>query len=270
MALRNIKMPPKKPVAKPTVQAPAKPKIAVKKPIAAAPASGGNDGFSKARQINAQNQREAEIRRNRPIPFRMGVGEGGEKGVVITILDRPRLPGLPHFHYMHHWGFEEGDPKSEVCIQDDPDGCPLCKHLGRKGTHEMVLSCIDKRPYTPKKGPNAGKTDTSPKRKIVEVKTSVIPQWERLYKEHKTFRGMVVRIFRDNAKSPSAGSQIQFIKFLPELELKKYKDLSEPVDMEKAYPRPSAQQLRQQYNIGGDDTIGGEDTGAGIDDSIPF
>lgn len=229
------------------------------------------DGFGVARGINAQRDREAAQRKERGFEFNMKIGEGGEKGVTIILTDKVRLPNqMPFFHYAHRWGFERNDPKTEVCIQDDPSGCPLCRSLNKKGTYEMVLTCIDTRPYTPQKGPNAGKT-VRRSRKPYVVKTGMIPQFERLYKQHKTFRGMVLTLFRDGQKSPGSGSQVQFVRMLTEAELAKYgPELSTPIDYKKAYPRLTADQMASQYNLdSADGAIGSADVGSG-DDDIPF
>jgi hypothetical protein len=251
---------------------------------AAPPSIGKDDPFAKARKLKMEEDRQAEIRRNQPREFRMKVGEGGEKGVEILLLDTARLPDMPFFHYMHRWGYVEGQPgsgKTEVCIQDGPDGCPLCESLGRQGKWEMALSCIDNRPYTPNSGPNAGKTVQRSK-KLVTVKSKMIPKFERLYKEHKTFRGMVVRLFRDNKQDESIGSDVQFVRFLNETQLAKYADMAKPVDYEKAFPRPTYDQLASQHgggNSGGGNRSSGGNSrgGAGSadfdgsdDDSIPF
>ncbi|MET4190640.1 MULTISPECIES: hypothetical protein [unclassified Bradyrhizobium] len=228
-------------------------------------------GFGVAHALNEERERRA----NRPFEFSMKPGEGGMNGVTIILTDRPRLPAMPHFAYMHRWGFEENNVQTEVCITDGPEGCPLCRHLSKKGGYEMMLSCIDPRPYTPQRGPKAGQTTPRSKRPY-PVKISMIPAFERLYQTHKTFRGMVIKLHRDNKKSPATGSQVEFVRMLDEPTLKKYGELSEPFDMAKVYPRLSPEKMGLIYNIDGSTsgTVGSEDfaSGAGgvMNDDLPF
>jgi hypothetical protein len=237
---------------------------------AAAPAQTIGGGFGVAHALNEERVRRA----NRPFEFSMTPGEGGLNGVSIVLTDRVRLPAMPYFCYMHRWGFEENDVKTEVCLTDGAEGCPLCRHLNKKGGYEMLLSCIDPRPYTPARGPNAGKTTPRTKRPY-PVKISMIPVFERLYIAHKTFRGMVIRLHRDNKKSPATGSSVEFVRMLDEATLRKYGELAEPFDMAKTYPRLSAEKMGLIYNIDGtavSGAVGGEDVGRGSvsDDSLPF
>src|SRR6184192_3186394 len=106
-----LKIAPKRLVvpAKKVVQAPAPNK-------AEAPAYSANDGFARARSINEERERNRELRANRPFEFQMKPGEGGEKGVVAILVDKVKMPTPPYFHFMHRWGFEQGEIKNEVCI----------------------------------------------------------------------------------------------------------------------------------------------------------
>jgi len=247
---------------------PAKPVVTTK---VQAPAPSGfvaGDGFARARAINEQR----EIDRNRPFEFSMAVNEGGTNGVTLIITDTVRKPKLPYFHYMHRWGFEQKDVKTCVCIQDGPEGCPVCRSLNKKGSYEMVLSVIDTRPYTPQKGPNKGKTIPRQKRPYI-AKSSMIPVFERLYNSHNTYRGMVIRCFRDNAKAPSGGSQVEFVRMLSEAELLKYgKDLITPFDYAKVYPRLAAAKLASLYGGDAAGAVGDSEfsSTASEDDALPF
>jgi hypothetical protein len=244
------------------------------RPAVAASATTIGGGFGVAHALNEERARRA----NRPFEFAMKPGEGGLNGVTIVLTDRVRLPAMPYFCYMHRWGFEEHDVKTEVCITDGPEGCPLCRHIDKKGGYEMMLSCIDPRPYTPKNGPKAGQTTPRTKRPY-PVKISMIPAFERLYVAHKTFRGMVVKLFRDNKKSPATGSSVEFVRMLDEATLRKYGELAEPFDMAKLYPRLSAEKMGLLYNIdgaaNGGGAVGSEDFGRGggssaSSDDLPF
>ncbi len=229
-------------------------------------------GFATAHALNE----EREARANRAFEFSMKVGEGGMQGVTIILTDHVRLPQMPYFCYMHRWGFDSNPPapKTEVCITDGPEGCPLCRSLGKKGSYEMMLSCIDPRKYIPEKGPKKG-IEQPRQRRPYPVKMSMIPAFERLYQSHKTYRGMVLRLFRDKKLSPATGSQVEFVKMLDEATLKKYGDLAKPFDYTVQYPRLSAEKMALQYNIdhasagavGAEDAPGGS---VGSDDDLPF
>jgi len=263
----NVKPIPRK------VQVPTTKKPAVQIPAQSSASNySAADGFARARAINEKRQRDFEARKFRPIEFNAKVGEGGINGVTVILTDNTRAPNLPYFHYCHRWGFEQGNPQTEVCIQDDPEGCPLCRKLNRKGSYEMVLTCIDTRPFTYKAGPNMGKTVQRSTKPYV-VKTSMIPQFERLYRAHKTFRGMVLKVFRDNQKSPSSGSSVEFVRMLSEAELGKYGDLAKPLDYKKAYPRMDAATMARTYeaDTGEGGTLGSADFASGAkNDALPF
>lgn len=241
-----------------------------------------NDGFAVAHDINKEKQRQAEIRKNQPMEFRMSVGEGADKGVSVVVLDVVKYPAMPFFHYMHRWGYTKGvkgSMKSDICIKDGPEGCPLCKKDGVKdSTYELVLTVLDGRSYTPQNGPNAGKTVRLSK-KLFIVKSGMIPKYERLFKEHKSFRGMVLTLFRDKDTDPASGGEVKFGSILPEAVLmKKYgsvhgADMIKPVDYNKAYPRPTYNELAERWGEGSHNEthVGGSDFGGDDDgDSVPF
>lgn len=227
-------------------------------------------GFQKARAIAERN----EARANRPFEFSMKVGEGGPNGVTVIFVDMVKLPNLPYFHYIHRWGFEEGERNVEPCLQEHPEGCDLCRSQNRKGSYEMVLTCIDTRPYTHTKGPKAGQTTPRSKRPYI-ITQGMIPRFERMYKEKKTFRGMVCRCFRDNKKSSRGGSQVEIVRMLTEAELAKYGELSRPFDYAKIYPIHTNEQLREMYGLDGSvghGSVGDSDFAKGPagDDDLPF
>jgi hypothetical protein len=263
MAL-NIKLPAR------AIAIPAKPlQVPARRAVApAAPPKSVGGGFATAQAMNEERERK----RGQAYEFRMDVNEGGMQGVTIILTDRVRIPAMPYFCYMHRWGFEEGEPKTEVCITDGPEGCPLCRNLSKKGGYEMMLSCIDSRKYVPKKGPKAGQPQPRQKRPY-PVKISMIPVFERLYQAHKTFRGMVIRCFRDKKQAPGTGSTVEFVRMLTEAELAKYGELALPIDMTKQYPRLSAEKMALTYNIdnAASGAIGSVDNAApGSDDDLPF
>jgi hypothetical protein len=275
----SLRLPPRKINTTPrTVQVPARTaptRVGLQVPSSARRAEPAgfvsSGGFATARAKNAEFERNRATRSERGFEFGMKAGEGGVNGVTIILTDRVRLPDLPYFQHTHRWGFDQGSPKTEVCLQDGPEGCPLCRSLNKKGGFEMVLSCIDTRPYTPKHGANAGKT-VPRSRKPYVVKTTMIPVFERIYNKHKTFRGLVLRLHRDGGKnSPGSGSTVEVIRQLTEQELAKYGAMSVPIDYAKAYPRLTPQQMAEQYQIDAGGRIGGEDFGTmAATDDLPF
>lgn len=276
-----IKMPPRKINAAPKITRPGVQSTApagLRKP--GIPASTGTGfvsqgGFAKARQINEERERGFKSRAERGIEFGMKIGEGGVNGVTIILVDKQKLPAMPYFHYMHRWGFEQNKPRTEVCIQDDPEGCDLCRSLSRKGRFEMVLTCIDTRPYTYTKGPKAGQR-VARSRKPYIVTSTMIPVFERIYAKHKTFRGLVLKLHRDGQKSPGGGSTVEVIRQLSEAELAKYGNLSVPIDFSKAYPRLTPAQMRENYSLSGGGQVGGDDLAGDAggrmvsEDDVPF
>lgn len=225
-------------------------------------------GFARARSLNEERERIAKQRAARPFEFGMKPNEGGPLGVTAILVDTVRVPQEPHFHFIHRWGHEQKNVKTEVCLQDGTEGCTLCQMLNVRGRYEMVFTCIDSRPYTATKGPNAGKTTPRTKRPYI-VTQAMIGQFQRLYNTHKTFRGMVIRCFRDTSKAPSGGSSVEFMQMLPESVLIKYGDLAKPINYLEAYPRLTAAKMQEVYgNPGAGGIIGAEEMNS--TDDLPF
>lgn len=299
MALPIRRLPPK-PAA--TVQTTASPKPPLRLPgkpaaAAAAPKPGlpvrrpaptpgvsktVEDGFDKSRRLKEEQDAEIERRRAKLYEFGMKVGEKTknrvtgkeEPGVELLILDKAALPKMPYFHWYHRWGYVEGvkgSGKEDICLKETDEGCPLCEDLGKEGRWEMCLTVLDKRPYTPQSGPNANKV-VPMSRKLLVAKSKMIPHFEELFKDHKKFRGMVVRVFRDGPKDEKIGSRVKFIKFLTEAEIQKLpQELREPMDYVKAWPICDRAELagRNKLTNGGTATakLGAADF---TDDDIPF
>ena len=146
--------------------------------------------------------------------------------------------------YEHNW---ESTPKVwsnyARCIKETDD-CPACRELGKEGTYEMIVTCIDLQPYTDSKG-----VPHKYSRKLLVVKTGMIPKYERLFKKNKnSFRGIMLNLFRDNALDPASGSSFEQIKVIPEALLAKYTDANKIADYAKAFPRPTVEELRLRFN----------------------
>jgi len=272
MALRKVNMvrpaagsaagaKPKPPVVRPPV---GKPATASAKPKpGAAPAAGksqavrgrvGAAGFSNAK---VENERTRLKREQGLLPWRLRLRAGEETNVII-------LDAKPFFFYEHNWQGASGKwDEYAVCIKDSCN-CPACSKLNREGYYCMMLTCIDKREYTDKH--NVVHTYSQ---KLLPVKSTMIPKFERLYKNNgETFRGMEVTLIRDSDNDSAIGGSVEFVKFVPEATLAKLhvkdkdgkaKLIGKPVDYDKAFPYPTSAELRNR--------IGGGAAQAGSEDS---
>jgi hypothetical protein len=216
----------------------------------AKPKPGG--AFAKA---DTEFQRYEE-RRNQPFRASVAVGESGE----YYFLDR----GEPWTRYEHNIG---GGPNSRgeiyACIKDSDENCPACAKENKEGAFVMFLTSVQPyNKYTPKKGKNAGKTIVSRWRKqLFPIKIKMAKKYQRLYEAHGTFRGMVVRVHRDNQMDAGTGSDVEFVRMMTEKEIQtiaktlpkvtdaKMKadllkaNLAEPFDYDKTMPMPNAKKL---------------------------
>jgi hypothetical protein len=203
-------------------------------------------GFAKARRINQEQKTRFE--RMKDMPFRLRLKPGEETKVVL--LDGKK----PFFMYEHHWQGKDGKWNMfDHCLKEDPP-CPLCQKLGKEGYYVMMLTGIDLRPFVSKK-----KKKKYPwSRKLIPVKSSMIPKFERHFKKYGSFRGIVLTLVRDGEKESSIGGTIEFVKRLSENELvAKYGDAAKKSDYTKLFPVPSAKEMRARY--GGSNMPGSED-----------
>lgn len=202
-----------------------------------------SSGFKHARVLNKERREQAK-KPLMPFRFYLKVDETAN----LIIVDE----GEPFFMHEHQWQGPTGKwDQFEVCIQDK-SLCPLCRIHNREGTYVMMLTVIDKRPYVNK----AGKKINFNK-KLLPVKPMMIPKFERLYKEHGTFRGMSVEMVRDSEKGTNIGDGITFKKMLSEKALAKYGDATIAADYETFFPMKTEQQLQDMY--GGTSPAGSED-----------
>ncbi len=253
----------------------------LRKPSAGAPAAKTtlnktSSIFSKAKQINARNKEQGESRRERL--FDLTVPPGDHRDVLILDVE-------PYAQYEHQYEVNGKWSGFAVCIRET-DACPACSTLGREGSFTIRMTCLDTTPFTIKNGDNAGK-EVRISRKMLAIKTSVAPKFERLLERHgngaRGFRGMYLRLNRDSAKEARCGSDIEFLKLLSDDEIarfiakyesdpKRRIELAQVCDYKKAYPVPTAAQLREQFGV--NNTIPGteefEETDDVIDDEIPF
>lgn len=211
-------------------------------------------GFAVARQANQEAQMKREEAMNRPFEFRLKVGESAQ----LILL------GEPAFFWFHQWETSPGKYNgAEVCIKDKgSEPCPLCESLDKGSQYVMALTCIDKRSYTDRQG-----KEHEFSRKVLMIKQSMIPKYERILKKHGTFDGLLVSVSRDGGKtSPAAGDDVDVIKKLDVNKVRqKYGKAAELVDFEKGYPHRSAEDIRKRWRLGKANTPGDEEFASGDD-----
>jgi hypothetical protein len=211
----------------------------------------GAAGFDTARKKREAQEAEYERRKETPFGFRLKPGDEAE----VVILDS----GDPFFVSLHKVKVN-GRWEDEVCIEDTGQRCPLCEDQGKPGSYTMVLTCLDRRPYTIQKGPNAGKRIANSK-KLLYVKGRNLPKFERQFKGKAAgnFRGMKVLCRRDGEKESAMGEDLEFLGRVKESALIKFGDNAKPADYEKIFAIPTAKQLRERYNLGKSQVAGREE-----------
>ena len=220
----------------------------------------GSAGFQRAKE--KREIQEAEYQKQKDTPYALKL-QPGESAEVIILDDKP-----PVFVSLHKVKNSKGWWVDEVCIADTGRSCPLCESLGKEGSFTMVLTCLDRRPYTVKKGPNAGKTIRVSK-KLLHVKGRNLPKFQRLYKGKAkgNFRGIKLTTHRGGDKESSMGEDLEFGARVSEDLLKKFGENSVPADYAKIYTIPSPEDLKKRYKIGaGGKIAGSEDFEEGEDD----
>lgn len=242
MALRpTINKPPAvSGLRKPPVAAPAPAAGGLRRPVRQVPATSAPvaspSGFAQARAIN--KQRDEEFARQKLIPFRFRLKVGDEAEVII-------LDAQPYFCREHNWKASDGKWKNfEVCIMETGN-CPLCQKLGKEGSYNMMLTCIDTRSYTD----NNGKTHKNQRRLLV-AKTMMIPKFERIFVDQckGNFRGARLKLVRDGQKSSSIGDGATFMGRVPEAKLAALGDAAKPVPYTEAFKPLSQAEMAKRYN----------------------
>lgn len=226
----------------------------------------GSAGFAKAQR--KRERQEEEYQKKMDTPFSFWLKPGTEAEVII--LDK----GEPFFVSMHKIKDSRGKFVDEVCIADTGEFCPLCESTGREGSYTMVLTVLDRRPYTTK----AGKTIKLSK-KLMMVKGRNIPKFKRQYegKAKENFRGIKLLCRRDGDKESAMGEDIEFRGRVSEDFLSKFKENAEVANYEKIFAIPTADELRKRYNLtkgkvagsadfDDDDDYSDEDVGWGDDE----
>jgi hypothetical protein len=252
--------------------APASPSVSAKKPVRAKagkiddkPAKSavvkGAAGFAAAQKQQERQQEEYERRKEKPFAFRITQKDISDRKNEVELL---YLDEEPFFVRLHTVKNARGGFDDEVCIADTGETCPLCVKLGKEGTHTLVLTALDKRAYRNREGQLIKMS-----KKLVPVKSRNIAKFERQWKKHGTFRGLVAVHRRHGQKEASIGEDIEFKeKLVPELMIKKAtrnkEELLKVPDYYKIFPTPTAQQLAERYD--GVVTSGGASGGGDDDD----
>lgn len=226
---------------------PGKPKLATSKPKKRTSGfATGMDGFERAKEIKQEQDVRFEKKRATPFDFRLKPGENAD----LCLLD-----DKPFFVRLHNWQTGPKRWETEVCIADTGENCPLCSFLNKEGSYTLVMSAVDRRSYKDR----AGKL-VKVSKKLVKAKTKNIPKFERLFKRHKTLRGLVINFARDTSTEASIGESIEYTnKKVPEAKLEALKEIGQPADYETIFEMPSAAELRERHNL--DAPIGSADFG---------
>ncbi len=137
------------------------------------------------------------------------------------------------------------------CI-DEHANCPICAVAERPSYFAMYLTIIDINGYENSKGEwvEFGK-------KLLVVKPTQQKKIMRLYEKHKTLRGMILSMTRDDDKSAAIGNDIEFVEFMDEEELLAYETeytdkenkvhhiiCHEPYDYDALFPEMTEKALR--------------------------
>jgi hypothetical protein len=217
----------------------------------------GATGFKKAKQKRERQEAEYQRRKNMPFDFRLKPGDEAE----VVILDNEP----PFFINLHKVKDSRGRWIDEVCIADTGVACSLCSSLGKEGSYTMLLTVLDRRPYTIKNGPNAGKTIKA-SRKLFMVKGRNLPKFERQYQRHKgNWRGLRILCRRDGDKEAAIGEDLEFLGKVKETALAKYRENAQPVDYAEVFPIPSAKELAARYSL--DNSVAGSEEFQDDDDA---
>jgi hypothetical protein len=204
----------------------------------------GEAGFAIANRQQKRQQEEYERRREKPFAFRITQGDisKGNNTVELLYLDQQ-----PFFVRLHTIKNPRGGFDDEVCIADTGEICPLCKMLGKEGTYTLMLTALDKRPYRNREGQLVKLS-----KKLIPIKSRNIAKFERQWKKHGTFRGLVAIHRRHGAKEASIGEDIEFKdRLVSEETIQKLvrgkQELLSPPDYFKIFPTPTAQELIERY-----------------------
>lgn len=225
----------------------------------------GAAGFNAASQQQKRQQEDYERRREKPFAFRITQKDMQEGKNEVELL---YLDAEPFFVRLHTVKNARGGYDDEVCIADTGEQCPLCTKLGKEGTYTLMLTALDRRPYRNREGQLIKIS-----KKLVPVKSRNIAKFERQWKKHGTFRGLLGTHRRHGNKEASIGEDIEFKEALLSdaviaKAIKGKAELGTVPDYNKIFPTPTAQQLAERY--GGDLPDQGRGGGDDDDDGISW
>lgn len=207
----------------------------------------GAVGFKKAAKKRAKQEEEFERRKNTPFNFRLKPGEEAE---VVVVDDAE-----PFFVSLHKVKNSRGYWEDEVCIADTGERCPLCESTGKQGSYTMILTILDRRPYTNKQG-----VRIKASRKLFMVKGRNLPKFERQWKKNKgNLRGLRIACHRSGDKEAAIGEDLEFLGKVPEAKLKKFKELAVAADYPDIFPTPTAKELEERHSLDRTNVAGSDD-----------
>jgi hypothetical protein len=244
--------------AKATTSAKAKTSPVSSKKSASAGFDRGSAGFAKAKQ--KRERQEEDYQRKKDTPFGYWLKPGTEAEVII--LDK----GAPFFVSMHKVKGSNGKYVDEVCIADTGQHCPLCVSTGKEGSYTMVLSVLDRRPYTQRDG-----KVIKVSKKLAFVKGRNLPKFQRIYegKANENLRGIKLTTRRDGEKESAMGEDIEFGGRVSEEFLAKFGEVGKAADYTKIFAMPTAAELKKRYGLTGGKVAGREEF-AGDDDGDDY
>lgn len=195
-------------------------------------------------------KKKQELSANKPWPVIVPVGGS----LTAYLLDE----GEPFATYEHVVGASRNSRGRDVpCIQDGNEPCPICQSEGKLGAYVMYLTAVlPVEKYTKKDGTEVVRHY---QKKLIKIKVKMAGQWQRIYEEYGSYRGLVVKLHRDTKLDAISGNQVSVVRKLSEAKIKQYakasdikdKDarefilkskIDEVFDYEKIFPRPTAKQ----------------------------
>lgn len=216
----------------------------------------GEAGFQQSRKQQERRQEEYDRKKEKPFAFRITAKDMQERRNEVPLL---YLDTEPTFIRLHTVKTGPNRFDDEVCIADQGVNCPLCLKTGKEGVWTLMLTALDKRQYRNREGQLIKVS-----KKLVPIKGKNIAKFERQYKKHGTFRGLVATHVRTGAKEASIGEDIEFKpKLVPSAALRKYGENSEPANYTKAFVPLSYEDMRERYADYSDDGGFGGARGSG-------
>lgn len=223
----------------------------------------GDDARQRA-EAEIARQREAAARREGPrMPWRFWVPVGEQREIVV--LDSQIGPSF-YEHQLQNpkngkWETYEACPKEwepcPICMADESRG----GGWGKESSYLMFLTVAELTPWTDKDG-----NEHSHSIRLLAVKAQQHGFFMRQFDRHGTLRGMHLLMSRDTKNTPNHGTP-EFVQMHSEddiLESFGHEEVKNdqgkvikaanadcfPVEYEKLFRQPSAEDIRTRYNLG--------------------